>query len=120
MSGSSLPVIGQERANRGVVSRWTKPRLGLAPPACLPADDEGLDVIPAVAIRGVRNPLLELSEEVGEQPGGPRFALAREGAPEERPAPCSHAPHVPPREGRWIVVPVGIVETKELGALELE
>jgi hypothetical protein len=86
----------------------------------IPADDEGLDVVPAVALGGIRDALLELSQEVGEESPGAILTLAREGAEEERPAPGSHAPHVGPREQGRIIVPVGIVETEELGALELE
>ena len=86
----------------------------------LPADDEGLDVVPAVAVGDIRDALLELCEKVGEETVGAVLALAREGAEEERAAPCGHAPHVVPREDDGIVVPVGIVQTEELGALELE
>ena len=49
----------------------------------LSADDEGLDVVPAIALGGVRDALLELSEEVGEETGGSVLPLAREGAEEE-------------------------------------
>src|SRR5215216_5589913 len=84
---------------------WARP---VAPGAVrLPADDEGLHVVPAVAVGGIRDALLELSEEVGEETGGAVLALAREGAEEEGPAPCGHAPHVAPREHGGIVVPVG-------------
>ena len=86
----------------------------------LPADDERLDVVPAVAVGGSRDALLELSEEVGQETGGAVLALTREGAEEERPAPCGHAPHIAPREHRGIVVPIRIVETEELGPIELE
>ena len=57
--------------------------------ARFPADDEGLDVVPAIAVGGLRDALLERSpEEVGEETGSARLALAREGTEEERP---SHA-----------------------------
>ena len=47
--------------------------------ARLPADDEGLDVVPAIAVGGLRDALLELSEEGGEETGSVCLALAREG-----------------------------------------
>lgn len=52
----------------------TSPRL-----VRLPADDEGLDVVPAIAVGSVRDALLELSEELGQETGSTRLALAREG-----------------------------------------
>lgn len=85
----------------------TSPRL-----VRLPADDEGLDVVPAIAVGSVRDALLELSEELGQETGSTRLALAREGTEEERAAPCGHALDVVPREHRGIVVPVGVVETE--------
>jgi hypothetical protein len=96
--------------------------VGAASPrvARLPADDEGLDVVPAIALGGVGDALLELSEEVGQETGSACLALAREGTEEQRPSPCGHALDVFPREHRGIVVPVGVVETEQLGALELE
>src|SRR5271170_4022532 len=53
--------------------------VGAASPrlARLPADDEGLDVVPAIAVGGARDALLELSEEVGEETGSACLALAR-------------------------------------------
>ena len=51
----------------------------------LPADDEGLDVVPAIAVGSVRDALLELSEELGQETGSTRLALA-EGTEEERAA----------------------------------
>src|ERR1700756_3189807 len=88
--------------------------------ACLPADDEGVDIVPAIAVGGVRDALLELSKEVGEETGSACLALVREGTEQERPSPCGHALDVFPREHRGIVVPVGVVQTEQLGALELE
>src|SRR5271163_4154863 len=103
---------------------WSTGRgdVGAASPrlARLPADDEGLDVVPAIAVGGVRDALLELSEEVGEETGSACLTLARKGTEEERPAPCGHALDVVPCEQSGIVVPVGVVETEQLGALELE
>jgi hypothetical protein len=65
---------------------WSTGRgdVGAASPrvARLPADDEGLDVVPAIALGGVRDALLELSEEVGEETGSACLALAREGTEE--------------------------------------
>ena len=77
--------------------------------ARFPADDEGLDVVPAIAVGGLRDAFLELSEEGGEETGSACLALAREGTEEERPSPCGHALDVVPREHRGIVVPVGVV-----------
>jgi hypothetical protein len=57
----------------------------------LPADDEGRDVVPAIAVGGVGEALLELGEELGEQAGGLLLALAREGTQQERPAPTYSA-----------------------------
>src|SRR4029077_20572087 len=88
--------------------------------ARFPADNEGLDVVPAIAVGGLRDALLELSEEVGEETGSARLALAREGTEEQRPSPCGDALDVFPREHRGIVVPVGVVETEQLDALEFE
>src|SRR6185312_14620132 len=103
---------------------WSTGRgdVGAASPrvARLPADDEGLDVVPAIALGGVRDALLELSEELGQETGSACLALAREGTEEQRPSPCGHALDVFPREHRGIVVPVGVVETEQLGALEHE
>ena len=45
-----------------------------------PADDEGFDVVPAVPVGGVRDPLLELSEKVVEHTDCACLALARERA----------------------------------------
>src|SRR6185437_7022587 len=98
--------------------RYRSRRLGTA--VRLAADDEGLDVVPAVAVGGLRDALLERAKEVGEQTSGAVLALARERASHERLAPGKHALHVVPREDGGIVVPVGIVETEELGLLELE
>ena len=50
--------------------------------ARFPADDEGLDVVPAIAVGGLRDALLEFSEEVGEEAGSACLALAREGTEE--------------------------------------
>src|SRR4051794_29108474 len=86
----------------------------------LPADDEGLDVVPPVAVGGIRDALLEGAQEVGEEAVGAVLALTRERALQERPPPRVHASHVVPREHGGILVPVGIVKTEELGALELE
>src|ERR1700730_4362516 len=73
-----------------------------------------------MAAGGVRDAILELCEELGEETGSTRLALAREGTEEERAAPCGHALDVVPREHRGIVVPVGVVEADSLGALERE
>ena len=54
--------------------------------ALLAADDECLDVVPAVAIGGIRDALLERLEELGEETGGAVLALERERAVQERPA----------------------------------
>ena len=89
------------------------------PALALPADNEGLDVVPAVAIRGQRYALLELGHELGEKAASPAPALEGECAEEERPALGGDAPDVAPREHRGVVIPVGVVETEELGALEL-
>jgi hypothetical protein len=42
----------------------------------LPADDEGLDVVPAIAVGGAGDALLELGEELGEKT---YESLARKG-----------------------------------------
>src|SRR4051794_22022425 len=89
-------------------------------PSASPADDEGLDGVPAVAVGVIRDALFERAEEIGEEAGDEIVALARERALEERPTPGEHAAHVFPREDGGVLVPVGIVETEELGALELE
>jgi len=47
-----------------------------------------------------------IAQDALEETGGAVLALAREGAEEERPAPCGHAPHLAPREHGGIVVPV--------------
>ena len=86
----------------------------------LPADDEGLDVVPAVAVGRIRDALLEFRKEISEESGRAVLALAREGLEEERPAPGGHAAHVAARELGWVAIAVGIVETEEFGALELE
>ncbi|WP_082993213.1 AAA family ATPase [Mycobacterium sp. 1245111.1] len=84
------------------------------------ADDKGLDVVPAIAVGGLRDALLELCEKLSEETCGAGLALARERTEEERPSPCDHALHVFPCEHRGIVVPVGIVETEQLAAFEFE
>ena len=62
---------------------WSRRRgRGLAPRRSFPADDEGLDVVPAIAVGGLRDALLEFSEEVGEEAGSACLALAREGTEE--------------------------------------
>ena len=60
----------------------TLPRATGASRVRLAADDEGLDVVPAVAVGGFRDALLEFSEEVGEEAGSACLALAREGTEE--------------------------------------
>src|SRR5918995_6235814 len=114
----AAPSPDRSAGDEAVSSRHCTPRWRAA--VHLPADDEGLDVVPAVAVGDIRDALLEFCEKVGEETGGAVLALTREGAEQERAAPCGHAPHVVPREDDGIVVPVGIVETEELGALELE
>src|ERR671910_1914573 len=114
----AAPSPDRSAGDEAVSSRHCTPRWRAA--VHLPADDEGLDVVPAVAVGDIRDALLEFCEKVGEETVGAVLALAREGAEEERAAPCGHAPHVVPREDDGIVVPVGIVQTEELGALELE
>src|SRR3954447_17765012 len=87
---------------------------------CLRADDEGLDVVPSIPVGIIRDALLERAEEVRDETGGAVLAFTLERAMQERPAPGKHAPHVLPREYGGVFVPVGIVETEELGARELE
>src|SRR3954453_6282756 len=87
---------------------------------CLRADDEGLDVVPSIAVGIIRDALLERAEEVRDETGGAVLAFTRQRAMQERPTPRKHAPHVLPREYGGIFVPVGIVEAEEVGALELE
>src|SRR5215211_8914964 len=86
----------------------------------LPADDEGLDVVPAVTVRGLRDAVFELGQELREETVGAVLALERECTEEERLAPCGDAPDVVPREHGGIFIPVGVVETEGFGALELE
>jgi len=50
--------------------------------ARFPADDEGLDIVPAISIGVARDALLELCEELGEKSGGALFALVGEGTEE--------------------------------------
>src|SRR5215213_4836486 len=78
-------------------------------PSDLPADDQGLDVVPAIEVRGVRDALLERPKELGDEAGGAILALAGEGAVQARPTPGEHAAHVLPCEDGGIVVPVGVV-----------
>ena len=81
---------------------------------------EGFDVVPAIALGSIRDALLERVEEVGQETAGAVLALPRERAVQERPAPGAHALHIALREHGRILVPVGIVQTEELRALELE
>src|SRR3954465_11407063 len=65
---------------------------------CLRADDEGLDVVPSIAVGIIRDALLERAEEVRDETGGAVLAFTRERAMQKRPTPREHAPHVLPRE----------------------
>jgi len=69
----SFPTMSTGRGDAGAA--W--PRV-----ARFPADDEGLDVVPAIAVGGLRDALLEFSEEVGEEAGSACLGLAREGTEE--------------------------------------
>src|SRR3954452_11313013 len=73
--------------------------------ARLAADDERLDVVPAIAVGRLRDAKLEFSEELGEQTGG-SLALEREGTGEQRPAPCRDAHDVVASKDRMIVVSI--------------
>src|SRR5215213_4035030 len=69
---------------------WPRLRAAECPPAGrrvlrlggshLAADDEGLDVVPVVAVRRLGHALHELAQEVGDETGGAVLALQRKSA----------------------------------------
>ena len=88
--------------------------------ASFPTDDEGFDIVPAVAVGGLRDAFLDLAEEIGEQRSSACLAFECERTQEQWLAPRGDAADVFAREHSGIVVPVRVVEAEELDALDFE